>query len=100
MRGERAVAARDVVFNDGLEFFGDVVALQGDRALAVDEHRRGRRLAGARQADTDVRVAAFARPVPIDCATSATVTGPGYWRCEPSGNVICTIGSASWGSWN
>jgi hypothetical protein len=40
--------------------------------------------------------AAFAKPVPIDCATSATVTGPGYWRCEPSGNVICTIGSISW----
>ncbi|CFP65347.1 Uncharacterised protein [Bordetella pertussis] len=35
--------------------------------------------------------AALASPAPMDCATSATVTGPGYWRCEPSGKVICTI---------
>ena len=29
-----------------------------------------------------------ARPLPMDCATSATVTGPSNWRCEPSGSVI------------
>ena len=32
--------------------------------------------------------AARARPVPMDAATSATVTGPGNWRWEPSGSVI------------
>ncbi len=31
--------------------------------------------------------AALASPGPIEAATSATVTGPGNWRCEPSGSV-------------
>src|SRR5690606_32429542 len=58
--GRRAVAARDVVFDNGLELFGNAVALEGDRALAVDEHGRGRHLAGAGQADADIGMAAFA----------------------------------------
>ena len=36
----RAVTARDVVFDNGLELFGDVITLERDRALAVHEHRR------------------------------------------------------------
>jgi hypothetical protein len=35
--------------------------------------------------------AAFARPGPIDAATSATVTGCSYCRTEPSGRRIETI---------
>src|SRR5690606_8316320 len=48
---------------NGLEFFGDAVALQGDGAFAIDEHRSGRHFARARQADADIGVAAFARAV-------------------------------------
>src|SRR6218665_932750 len=36
--------------------------------------------------------AALARPGPIDAATSATVTGPGNARCEPSGSVMGIMG--------
>src|SRR5690606_34745154 len=61
--GLRAIAARDVVFDNVLEFFGDMVALQGDRAFAVDEYRRDRHFTRARQADADIGVAAFAWPV-------------------------------------
>ena len=32
--------------------------------------------------------AALARPEPMEAATSATVTGPGNSRCEPSGSVM------------
>ena len=53
----------DVVLDQRLEFFGDGRAAQGERFLAVDEHRRGRRLAGAGQADADVGMLAFAGPV-------------------------------------
>jgi len=32
--------------------------------------------------------AALAKPAPMEAATSATVTGAGNSRCEPSGRVI------------
>jgi hypothetical protein len=37
--------------------------------------------------------AALAKPAPMEAATSATVTGPGNWRCEPSGSVMLTMES-------
>src|SRR5215813_3593775 len=58
-----AVAAFDVVDHHVLEVGGERRAAQGRRLLAVDEHRRGRLLAGAGQRDADVGVLALARPV-------------------------------------
>ena len=34
----------------------------------------------------------LAKPGPMEAATSATVTGPGYSRWEPSGSVIWIMG--------
>src|SRR5690606_31443221 len=62
-RRGRAIAARDIFLDDGLEFGGDAVALERDRTLAIDEDRRRRHLAGAGQADADVGMAALARTV-------------------------------------
>src|SRR5919106_2377841 len=56
-------AALDVVRNQRLELLGDPLAAERAGLLAVDEHRRGRALAGARQADPDVRMLALARAV-------------------------------------
>src|SRR6185436_9815325 len=39
-------------------------------------------------------MAALARPGPMEAATSATVTGPGNSRYEPSGSVIWIMGIA------
>src|SRR4029079_10828731 len=50
-----AVCRAHVVGDDLLELLGDVVALEGDGLLAVDEDRRDRDLARARQADAHVR---------------------------------------------
>src|SRR5690554_3476041 len=58
-----AVAALDILLDDGLELLGDVVAFKGDRAFAVDIYRGGRHLARAGQADADIGVPAFARAV-------------------------------------
>ena len=59
----RAVALVDVVDHQRLEVGGDVGAAQGAELLAVDEHRRGRRFAGARQRDADIGVLGFAGAV-------------------------------------
>src|SRR5581483_8628464 len=58
-----AVAAFDVVDHDLLEVLGDCRPPQSYRLLAVDEHRRGRRLTGAGQRDADIGMFAFARTV-------------------------------------
>ena len=50
------------------------LAAQGQRLAAVDEHRRGRALAGARQADADVGVLALAGAVD-DAAHDRDVQG-------------------------
>ena len=55
--------ARDVVLDHADEFLCDVFATQGHRLDTVNEYWRGRRFAGARQRDADVRVFAFARTV-------------------------------------
>src|SRR3546814_695665 len=47
--GGMAVAPLDVVVDQGDELACDVLAAQGHGLLAVDEHRRGRRLAGDRK---------------------------------------------------
>src|SRR5690606_20035306 len=57
------VATLDIVFHDLLEFLSNRVALQGDRALAIDEDRSGRNFASARKADADVGMTAFARTI-------------------------------------
>ncbi len=57
------VLALHVVFDDRLKLLGDAVSLERHRALAVDEHRRHRRLARPGQADADVGVLALARSV-------------------------------------
>ena len=54
-----AIAALDVVTHDLLEFLRDVLAAQRLDLLAVDEHRRGRVLARARQADADIAPASI-----------------------------------------
>src|SRR5205085_8809332 len=59
----RAVALFDVVLDDALELARDALAAQGQGLFAVDEDRRGRCLAGSRQADADVGMLAFARTV-------------------------------------
>src|ERR1700722_16319216 len=64
--GRRALtseAAGDVLLDELLELFRDVVALQRDGLLSVLVYRRDRTLAGAWEADTDVGVFAFARAV-------------------------------------
>src|SRR4051812_32965146 len=61
-RATGAVAALDVVDDELLEIRRDGRAAQGHRLLAVDEHRRGRRLAGAGQRNADVGVLGFAGP--------------------------------------
>src|SRR3954470_23937993 len=58
-----AVFFPDVILDDRLEFFGDARAFQRDGLAAIDVHRRDRYFVGARQADADVRVLRFARPV-------------------------------------
>ena len=61
MRSEsRAEALFDVVLDELVELGGNAFAAQRQRFLAVDEDRRCRRLAGARQADADVGVLALA----------------------------------------
>src|SRR5690606_12326906 len=57
------IAPGHVVLDDGLEFLGDMIALECHGALAIHVHRRGRHFARARQADADVRMAALARPI-------------------------------------
>src|SRR3546814_703785 len=51
--GGMAVAPLDVIVDQRDELVRDVLAAQGHGLLAVDEHRRGRRLAGARPRDAD-----------------------------------------------
>ena len=55
-----AEALFDVVLDDLHGTRGDAPSPRRVRAFAVDEHGRGRRLAGAGQADADVGM--FARP--------------------------------------
>src|SRR5262245_55531292 len=62
-RAAGAIGRAHVLFDDPLEVFGDALALERDRLRTVDVDRRDRTLARARQADTDVRVLRFARPV-------------------------------------
>src|ERR1043165_6279368 len=58
-----AVLLLHVAIDDRLEFLGDALAFQGHGLLAVDVHRRDRRLARSRQADADVGVLRFSRAV-------------------------------------
>src|SRR5688572_33166303 len=58
-----AVLLLHVALDDRLELLGDALALEGHGLLAVDVHGRDRQLAGARQADADVRVLRFAGAV-------------------------------------
>ena len=53
----------DVVVEQFLELLRDPVTAQGGEFLAIDEDRRGRRLARARQTDADIGVLAFPGPV-------------------------------------
>src|SRR5450432_326383 len=61
--GPRAVALVDIVDHHRLEFACDVGPAQSAEFLAVDEHRRRRRLAGAGQGDADVGMLGFAGAV-------------------------------------
>src|ERR1051326_5888175 len=58
-----AVAAVDVLDHELLEIGRPRRAAQGRRLLAVDKHRRGRRLAGTGERNADVGVLGFARAV-------------------------------------
>ena len=58
-----AEPALDIVDHQLLEVGGERRPPQGRGLLAVDEHRRGRLLAGAGQRDADVGVLALAGPV-------------------------------------
>src|SRR5690606_28847302 len=51
--GFPAIAPGDVLVDDADEVIGDVLAAQGHGLLAVDEHRRRGRFAGAGQRDAD-----------------------------------------------
>src|SRR5262245_45504233 len=62
-RNALAVLLAHVALDDRLELLGDALALEGHGLVAVDVHRRHRHFAGARQADADVGVLGFARPV-------------------------------------
>src|SRR4051812_35270180 len=62
-RAALAEASLDIVDHHLLEIGGDRGTAQGHRLLAVDEHRRCWRLAGARQRDADVGMLALARSV-------------------------------------
>ncbi len=53
----------DVVLDQLMELLRDVVAAQRQGLFAVDEHGRGRSLAGCRQTDADVGMLAFAGAV-------------------------------------
>ncbi len=55
------VAALHVVLDDGLEFLGDALALEGDGLFAIDVHRRDRHFAGTGKGDADVGVLGFTR---------------------------------------
>src|SRR5262245_21852778 len=56
-------AAVDVVDHHLLELGGDGRAAEGHRLLAIDEYRRRRALAGARERNADVGMLALARAV-------------------------------------
>ena len=58
-----AKAVIDVLDHHLLEVGGDRRSAQRAELLAVDEHRRGRRFAGAGQRDADVGVLGFAGTV-------------------------------------
>jgi acetyl-CoA carboxylase biotin carboxylase subunit len=60
------------------------LAVMMDKALSVAMEK----LVSTTLPSTFPASAALARPAPIDAATSATVTGPGNSRREPSGSVI------------
>src|SRR5229473_1738145 len=62
-RAASAEAALDIIDHHGLEVGRERRAAQGRGLLAVDEDRRGRRLAGAGQRNADVGVLALARSV-------------------------------------
>ena len=53
----------DIALHDFLKLFGNPVAFQRNRFFAVFINRRYRGFAGAGQADADIGVFAFARPV-------------------------------------
>src|SRR3990172_7860133 len=59
----RAVGGAHVLLDDALEVLGDAVTLQRDGLLAIHVDGRDRPLAGARQADADVRLLGFAGAV-------------------------------------
>src|SRR6201999_4680147 len=58
-----AIALVDIVDHHRLEFGRDVGAAQGAEFLAVDEYRRCRGFAGARQGDADIGMLGFAGTV-------------------------------------
>src|SRR6476620_2970551 len=58
-----AIALVDVIDHQRLEIGGDRGPAQGAEFLAVDEHGRRRRLAGAGQRDADIGVLVFAGAV-------------------------------------
>ena len=60
----RRIRHLHVLVHDAVELFRDAVAAQRHRLPAVHEHRRGRGLAGAGEADPDVRSPAGARRKP------------------------------------
>src|SRR5213594_1791494 len=62
-RAGSAEAALDIIEHQVLEIGRKRRAAQGVGLLAVDEHRGGRLLAGARQRDADVGVLGLARAV-------------------------------------
>src|SRR6266850_7522694 len=61
--GARAITLVDIVDHQRLEVSGDGGPTQGAEFLAVDEHGRGRRFAGAGQRDADIGVLGFAGAV-------------------------------------
>src|SRR5450830_1677375 len=54
-----SVVTLHIIQDNVLEFFHDALAAQGDHFFAIDKHRRGRRFAGAGQADADVGMLRF-----------------------------------------
>src|SRR6202045_1371168 len=61
--GARAVALVDIVDHQRLEVGGDGRSAQSAELLAIHEHWRGRRFAGAGQRDADIGMLGFAGSV-------------------------------------
>jgi len=60
-----------IVFDDGLEFFGYLLAFQRHGFFAIDVYRRDRHFARTGQRDADIGMLGLART----CMDST----PGYW---------------------